>query len=177
MRRSFRSLSCEALVIKYKNLNEADRLITIFCQEKGKILVIAKGLRKLKSSKRAYLEPGNLVKIQLIIGQSLPILTQATLISDLSCLREKLSQIRSLQQILEVIDKLFVEEELELDLYQLVIATRDLLLQKQSLGQIKHNLGLIVQQLGYLPQKQGSLLDYISQITDRPMNSFEFLKI
>ena len=44
--RSYRAL---AIVLKHREYGEADRILTLYTQEYGKIQAIAKGVRKLKS--------------------------------------------------------------------------------------------------------------------------------
>lgn len=46
----------EAIVLKAKHMREADTLITLFTKEQGKVQVLAKGLRKMKSRYGAKLE-------------------------------------------------------------------------------------------------------------------------
>ena len=72
-----RSYRTEALVIRHTNFGEADRILTLYSREKGKIRVVAKGVRKLKSRKAGHLEPFTRVQLQLAKGRDLPIVTQA----------------------------------------------------------------------------------------------------
>ena len=60
-----RSYRTEALVIRHTNFGEADRILTLYSREKGKIRVVAKGVRKLKSRKAGHLEPFTRVQLQL----------------------------------------------------------------------------------------------------------------
>ena len=52
-----KSITTEAIVLKRRNSGEVDRLVTLITQDKGKLQCIAKGVRKMTSSKRAFLEP------------------------------------------------------------------------------------------------------------------------
>ena len=51
--RTFRS---EAIVLKRTDFGEADRLLTLYSREKGKIKAIAKGARKPQSRKTGHVE-------------------------------------------------------------------------------------------------------------------------
>lgn len=66
----------EAVVIRTHKLGEADRIITLFTREHGRIRAVAKGVRRTKSKFGARLEPGSLVDIQLYVGKTLDIVTQ-----------------------------------------------------------------------------------------------------
>ena len=55
------SRTVSALVFSRKNVQEADRLVTFFTREEGLIRVIAKGVRKIPSSRGGHLEPCTLI--------------------------------------------------------------------------------------------------------------------
>jgi DNA repair protein RecO len=175
-----RSFSTTALVLKRSNTGETDRVVTLLTQSHGKLVSVAKGVRKISSSKRAFLEPGNLVKGFFINTKSMPLLTQAELISDCCHVRTSLPRIRQLSQFLEILDKLFVEEEIGQDLFNLSIKLRNHLItiQKPN-GLVKQYLGDILVQLGYqhpLETSHETILDYVSELADRKMRSFEYLR-
>ena len=53
-----RSFGVEAVVLHHRNWGEgADRFLRLYTLEMGKISVIAKGVRKLRSRKAGHLEP------------------------------------------------------------------------------------------------------------------------
>ena len=175
-----KSFSTTALVIKRRNYRETDQFTTIFCQPKGKLTVVSKGVRTLKSSKKAAIEPGNIIKAFIVNTKGMPILTQARLSTNCYHLQNQLSSVRQLTQLLEIIDSLFVEEEIEDQLFQLVLTIHHQILNNQSNQQIKHNLKTLVSKLGYQHLDQtnhSSILDYISEIIERPMLSFDYLKV
>lgn len=178
MKLSSKSSNSHALVLKRTSTGEADRVVTLLTREKGRVVVIAKGVRKLTSSRRAFLEPGNLVKIQLIETKSMPILAQATLIDDTAKMRTSLSQIRQLTQLLEIIDKLFVEEELEVHVFSQILKIRQKIVMGSKFD-LKKDLIQLVEWLGYqnLAETQfESILDYVSDLTGKKMRSFDWLK-
>jgi DNA repair protein RecO (recombination protein O) len=54
-----------AIVLRTQKLGEADRIITLFTKEHGRIKAVAKGVRKTKSRFGARLEPASYVDLQL----------------------------------------------------------------------------------------------------------------
>ncbi len=52
-----RSLRVEAVVLRHLDWGEADRLLTLFTREAGKLRAVAKGARKVRSRKAGHLEP------------------------------------------------------------------------------------------------------------------------
>ncbi|MBE2222398.1 MAG: DNA repair protein RecO, partial [Anaerolineae bacterium] len=51
-----RTLRTEAIVLKRHNFGEADRLLTLYTREFGKMKAIAKGARKPQSRKTGHVE-------------------------------------------------------------------------------------------------------------------------
>lgn len=58
----------EALVFFRKNIGEADRMVTFFTKEHGLVRAIAKGVRKIPSSRGGHLEP--LTKVSVLLNES-----------------------------------------------------------------------------------------------------------
>jgi DNA repair protein RecO (recombination protein O) len=72
----------QAIVLRTQKLGEADRIITLFTREHGRIKAVAKGVRKTKSRWGARLEPASHVDLQLYSGRSLDTVTQAVSIKN-----------------------------------------------------------------------------------------------
>jgi len=67
----------EAVVLKRMDFGEADRLLTLYTPELGKIRVVAKGVRKPTSRKAGHLELFMRSGLLLARGRNLDIVTQA----------------------------------------------------------------------------------------------------
>lgn len=179
MKHRSKNFNADGIVLKRNKVGETDRVITLLTQKYGKLVAVAKGVRKLTSSKRAFLEPGNLVGAYFVKTKSLPLLTQAKLIDDCNQIRNDLIEIRKLTQFLEILEKLFVEDEVERNLFHYILELRQQIVdQKINNGQIKKGLENLIEKLGYPHPKNTkfeSVLDYVSSLTNRPMRSFEYL--
>ncbi len=175
------SFKTEALVLKRVNTGETDRVVTLLSKDRGKIVCVAKGVRKLQSSNRATLEPGNLAQVFLIKTKSLPLLTQAKLIQDADLARQSLVGICQLSQILEIFDRLFVEDFIDEKTSQLAFAIhRELLSKNKKNVKIELLLQELIKALGYQDLKETAHLnisDYVAEITEKKMKSFDFLKV
>lgn len=175
------TFSTKGIILKRVNVGETDRIINILTQEYGKMTCVAKGVRKIKSSKRAFLEPGNLVNAFMVKTKSLPLLTQATLIDDCSKMNQTLGSFRQLSQMLEIFEKLFVEQELEQELFLKVLELRKKISSSTASGKfIKESLTAIITGLGFQDPKESkydTITDYVSAISDRKMKSFDYLKV
>ncbi|WP_316667309.1 DNA repair protein RecO [uncultured Propionibacterium sp.] len=67
----------EAIVLRTHKLGEADRIITLLCRGRGKVRAVARGVRRTSSRFGGRLEPFSHVDVQLALGRSLDVITQA----------------------------------------------------------------------------------------------------
>lgn len=176
-----KNFSCHGLVLRRSSVGETDRIVGLLTKEYGKISVVAKGVRKLHSTNRAYLEPGNIVQAYCVITKGMPLLTQSKLIDDCAQMNYSLKSMRSLSQLLEIFNNLFVEAELDPEVYSLVLKLRNQVVSNQvSARHMRSHLGDLIQMLGYQnpeDSKYDSISAYIEALSDRPMRSYAFLQI
>jgi len=171
-----RSSTTPAIVLNLRNYRDADRVVILLTEHQGKIVAIAKGVRKLSSSKRAFLQPGNIVSCQLINTKAMPILSQIRLIKDVGQLRSSLTQIKKLSQVLEILDKLTVEEE-QPELYELAEKLIYHLASNKPNSLIKQTLVQLIQVAGFQLSPSGSIAETVAEITETKVKSWEYLSL
>lgn len=115
--RTFRS---EAIVLRRTDFGEADRLLTLFSRNFGKIKAIAKGARKPQSRKTGHVELFMRSNFLFASGRDLAILTQAEMVEPYATLREDLVRTTYAAYIVELLDRFTVEEDKHSGIYQLV---------------------------------------------------------
>lgn len=176
-----RSYPITGIVLKRIPTGEKDVIATILTQEKGKLVCVAKGVRSLTSKSSSALEPGSLSKGLCIVTKSLPILTQTKLLEELRPQEATLAAMRSITQFLEILDRLFVEEEIEPEVFAEILSMHELLrAEKPHRGLIRTKLLQLIQVLGFAeddPDKYESVLEYVGHITERPMRSYDYLVV
>lgn len=176
-----RTFSCTGIVLKRINTGETDRIVTLLTKEQGKMVAVAKGVRSLSSTKRASLEPGNIVKAFFVRTKSLPLLTQTKIVSDCIELPQTLQRLRQLSEILEILEKLFVEEELDDQTYKKVLHIRNLVVAKERYSKaIRQALVELIVELGFQnpdDTTHASISEYVSSLSEKPMRSYKFLKL
>jgi len=174
-----RSIKAKALVLHTRNLGEADRMIVLLTQNLGKIRVVAKGVRRPHAKAGGSLEPGNLVECLLIQTKSWSILTQTKLVADTAQIRENLKAVKQLFQLLEMIDAMFVEEEIEQQLFDHVLKLRQMVITRQPRSQILQHMTQLVVRLGFIPPDltQTTFAKYIEELVGRKMKSFDYLTV
>lgn len=116
-----RSLRVEAVVLRHTDWGEADRLLTIFTRELGKVRVVAKGVRRLRSRKAGHLEPFTRSALMLARGRDIWIVTQADTLDAYLPLGESLERTAYAAYIAELLDRFTYEEGENSSLYRLFV--------------------------------------------------------
>lgn len=177
--KSYPSQHTQAIVLKRSNFGEKDRIITLYTQKRGKIATVAKGCRSLQSSRLSNLEPGNLVEAYFIESKGLPILLQVQLVDDFIETKSSLKQIKQLMQVLEVVDKLSVEEENE-ELFAQLLSILKNLSSGTRHHTTKNQLAALIESLGFQHLDEtmySSISEYVSSLAEKPIRSYEFLTL
>jgi len=118
--RSFRS---EAVILKHIDWGEADRLLTLYTREMGKVRAVGKGVRKIRSRKAGHLEPFTQSKLLLARGREILLITQAETIDAFLAIRDNLTLTGYASYVVELLDRFTYEEEENCGIYELLVAT------------------------------------------------------
>src|SRR5262245_38000095 len=65
-----------AIVLRQRKLGDADKILTLYSANKGKLEAVAKGVRRSRSKLAGHVEPLSHANFQLAQGKSLDIVTQ-----------------------------------------------------------------------------------------------------
>lgn len=108
-----RTYKIEGIVLKRKNLGEADRILTILSRESGKIFVKAPGVRRIKSRRSAHIELLNLSQFTLYLGSKtfMPIVTEAQTLENFTAIKNNLNKIGYAYYICELINGLCADNQ------------------------------------------------------------------
>lgn len=101
----------EGIILKRRNFGEADRILTVFSLHRGKVSVLARGVRKITSRRAGNVELLNRVQMFLHPGKNFLILTEATSLDTFAKLKEGLTLSTYAFHILELVDKLTAENQ------------------------------------------------------------------
>jgi DNA repair protein RecO (recombination protein O) len=120
MPREARSQRVQAIVLKHSEFGEADRLLTLYTREQGKLRALAKGARKPRSRKAGHIEPFSEVSLQLAKGSSLFIVSQAEASDTHAALSKDLVALGYASYVVELLDKFTYEEDENRGLFRLL---------------------------------------------------------
>ncbi len=101
-----------AVILKRTDLGEADRIVTFFSRDVGKIRAVAKGVRRTTSRSAGHLEPFTLSDVLFAVGRELDVISQADTLEAFREIREDLELTTHGYYLAEVVD-LLTEDRLE----------------------------------------------------------------
>jgi len=170
-----RSYKVVGIILKRSNFSEADKLVTVFTKELGKIKVLAKGVRRINSRRAPHLELFNQVELVLHSGKTFDTITEARVINDYSSPKSDLKLSGYLFYLVEVIDKILPEHQPHPEIFT------DLVSCFKSLKQDKIKIFVVelLWSLGYLPKGQYPKLgvtDYVESVVEKRIRSKKFLE-
>lgn len=117
----------EGIIVRRSNFGEADRLLTIITPYKGKIKVVAKGVRRITSRRGGNVELLNKVKLQIFHGKGLAILTEAESLETFPKIKSDLIISSYGSHLAELADRLLPEEQANPAAYNLLAIALSLL--------------------------------------------------
>jgi DNA repair protein RecO (recombination protein O) len=107
-------------VLRRTDLGEADRLLTVFTPEHGKLKLVAKGARKPASRKSGHVELFSRGQFLVAVGRDLDIITQAETVEAHRGLREDLLRTSYAYYIAELADAFTAERDENRPLFDLL---------------------------------------------------------
>lgn len=159
-------------IIKRSNLAEADKLLTVFSREHGKIILTAKGVRRIKSRRAPHLELFNLTSLSIHKN----IITEAKIINDYAVIKKDLKTVGYLYYIFEIINKIVPENEPHTNIFDLVLGFLNMPVTQEA---VKNLMIKIMWDLGYLPYGEYpkvSVTDFLESIAERRIHSKRLLE-
>jgi len=118
--RPLRLYRVSAIVLRSRDLGEADRLLTLFSPERGKLSAVAKGARRPRSKLAAGLQLFTHSDLQLAVGANLDIVTQVVIRHAFYPLRQDLTRLAYASYFVELTDRLTEERSPQRRLFALL---------------------------------------------------------
>jgi|FaiFalDrversion2_1042247.scaffolds.fasta_scaffold04687_1 DNA repair protein RecO (recombination protein O) len=117
----------EAIVLKDREVGEADRLVCLFTRERGKIWARAAGARRPGSRLGGHVQPLTHTHVLLAGGQSGDVVSQAEVIHPFPALRGDLERLAQALACVEVLDGLTAEGQPNPRAFHLLLRTLEAL--------------------------------------------------
>ena len=143
----------EGFVLRTRDLGEADKILTLFTRERGKVAAVAKGARRARSRLLATSQVFSHGRFLIYEGRSLHTVSQAELISSFRPLREDLSRMAYASYVAELIDAFVDENEPHVALFRTVLEAFTLMAGTSDLEMGVRWFELqLLDRLGYRPE-------------------------
>lgn len=142
-----------AIVLRQRRLSDADKIITLYTANFGKLEAVAKGVRRPASRMAGQVEPLNHAYFLLARGRALDIITQAESIEPFQVVREDLDRLSRALYAAELLDRFTESHADNFALYRLLLDTLRRLEKRPDLDAILRFYELaLLRDLGYLPE-------------------------
>lgn len=155
-----RSYKTEGIILKRRNFGEADRILTVFTLQRGKISVLAKGVRRITSRRAGNVELLNRSILYLHQGKGMPILTEATTLETYPKLKEDLTLSTYAYHIIELVNKLTAENQGNRTLYEHLVEVLRRLERKPRQILIRAFEAKILSNLGFISFQNPEVSDH-----------------
>ncbi len=116
-----RFFTTEALVIGSMRYREADRIVTLYTRERGRLGALAKGVRRTKSKTGGRLEPFSLARISLYSGRGLYTVVGVDTLRTFQGVREQLFRMEEGARLFAAVRHLFPAEEGSVPAFNLLV--------------------------------------------------------
>lgn len=150
-----RTYQTEAIILKKTKLREADRILTLYTPDWGKIQAVAKGVRRPRSKLSGHLELLTHSLVSLTRGRNLDTITGSQTINGFLPLKNDLELTSYALYATELVNQFTAEHIENRPLFQLLLATMEHLCQTSNGGLFLRYLELhLLAEVGYRPQLQ-----------------------
>ncbi|MEW5958108.1 MAG: DNA repair protein RecO [Chloroflexota bacterium] len=113
----------DAVILRRSDFGEADRLLTVFTPDRGKLRLLAKGVRKITSRKAGHVELFMLTDMLVAHGRTWDIISQAEVVEAYRNLREDLDKTGQAYYLAELVDRFTEEHDPNRPLFELLAVT------------------------------------------------------
>jgi len=150
-----RDYQTEAIIIKKTKLGEADRILTLYTPDLGKIQAVAKGVRRPKSKLSGHLELLTYSQVTLARGRNLDIITGSQTINGFIPLKTDLWLTSYGLYVIELVNQFTAEHVMDESLFRLLLNTLQNLCQANNRELLLRYFEIhLLQESGYRPQLQ-----------------------
>ncbi len=111
-----------SVVIRQRDLGEADRIVVLFTRDSGKLSAVAKGVKRPRSKLAGSVQLFNHLDLLLAAGRTLDIITQVRPVDLFSHLRADVTRYFYASYLVELLDTLVEEHAAAPPLFDLLVA-------------------------------------------------------
>ena len=171
-----RTYKSEGIIIKRRNIGEADKIVTLFTKDRGKIQAKAKGIRRITSKRASSLDLLNTCRVAFYKGPGMALVTEVESINSHESVKKNLERVYTAYHFCELIDGLCAEEQENEKVYELLIETLEKLPKEKKLKELIQAFEIqLLTYLGFWGKEQiendTNVQLYIESLLERKLRS------
>lgn len=172
-----RNFRTEGIIIRRRNFQDADRIITVLTPNHGKIAVRASGIRRIPSRRSAHVELLNHSILGLYNSHKFPVLTEAQTIDSFSQIKGDFHKVGLAYHLCELVDGLCPENQENRQVFTLVKNTLTRISIVEDASKIVHEFQMeLLSVLGYWNRqeflaKEMDMDRFVETILERKLKS------
>lgn len=148
-----RNYTVSALILRLRDYGEGHKMITLFSREEGKILAVAKGVRKPRAKLAGLLQHFALAEVHLAQGRRFDVITQVRVLNAHYGLRASIEAFAYANYFAELIDESLEERQQKAALFDLTTDALARLAAGEAPDLLARYVEIsLISMLGYLPQ-------------------------
>ena len=132
-----------SIVLSRKNIKEFDQMISLYTREKGKVEVLAKGIKKITSKNSANLEILSLVEIEIAKGKEIDHLTKVQSIKVFKNIYADFDMIFIANYIVKISDENILSQERDVRIFDLIVSFLEFLNSATKINSLNLATGFI----------------------------------
>ena len=120
------------IILKRQDFKEDDLLVTVYSLEKGKLTLLARGAKKIKSKLAGHLEPVSLSYLNIVDGRSIDQLIGAAMLQSYGKIKTDIDKLSAAGWFLNLLDQQTMENHPDARVFLLTRKYLDFLEQKSQ---------------------------------------------
>lgn len=173
----------EGIILKKRSVGEADRLLTVFTKQKGKIRVLAKGVRRITSRRAGHLEVFSRVMLTIHTHRSWELVSEAQALTRGALFELDVSGVGYAYCMCELVDQLLADRQEHEDVYMLLQQGLENMTRVRKMNEWREIMFSFVHKLlwilGFLAHDnyldEDHIQPYIERITERRFRTWPLL--
>jgi DNA repair protein RecO (recombination protein O) len=113
----------EAIVLRHQAVGEADRVVTVFTREYGRLRTAARGVRRTTSRLAGRIQPYTHARLLLARGRTLDVIAQAEVVAAFAGLRRNLTRSAYAAYVAELVDRFLPDRDRNESVFALLRTT------------------------------------------------------
>jgi DNA repair protein RecO (recombination protein O) len=178
--RPLRVYTAEGIILKRNVTGEADRILTIFTKQHGKMRILAKGIRRITSRRAGHMEVFTHGVFTIHGGHSIDLVSEASTIRSGSLFDADAPRLEYAYCLCELVDQLLADHQEHEDVFYLLRDSLNKLLSSNTLPAYQTILTdfahTMLWNLGFLPRPQtipiNDMKQHIERIIERKLRAW-----